>query len=77
VTYDEFARERHDANFNTRVQLARARATIRVAKGRTKAGENALRESRRGQAIGVAHEVLRYAEQAVTYLRSVLEACGD
>jgi hypothetical protein len=76
-TYNEFAQERHDPNFNTRVQLARARAIIRVAKGRTKAGENALRESRRGQAISIAHEALRYAEQAVIYLESVLEACGE
>ena len=77
ATYDDFARERRDPNFNTRVQLARARAIIRVAKGRTKAGENALRESRRGQAISIAHEVLRHAEQAVIYLESVLKAFDD
>jgi hypothetical protein len=77
ANYNEFAQERRDPNFNTRVQLARARAIIRVAKGRTKAGENALRESRRGQAISIAHEILRYAEQAVIYLESVLEAFGD
>ncbi|MFN8373445.1 MAG: phosphotransferase [Anaerolineae bacterium] len=77
ATYEDFAGERRDPNFNTRVQLARARAIIRVAKGRTKAGENALRESRRGQAISIAHEVLRHAEQAVVYLESVLKAFDE
>lgn len=73
-TYSAFAEERRDATFPARVQLGRARAIIRVAKGRTKAGEIALRESRRGQAIGVAHEVVKYAEIAVGYLEGVLEA---
>lgn len=75
-TYGGFAEERRDASFQARVQLARARAIIRVAKGRTKAGEVALRESRRGQAIGIAHEALRHAEAAVEYLTSVLKAFG-
>jgi hypothetical protein len=70
-TYRVFAAERRDSMFTARMQLAKARAIIRVAKGRTKAGEVALRESRRGQAISVAHEVLRYAESAAEHLATV------
>jgi hypothetical protein len=70
-TYRVFAAERRDSMFTARMQLAKARAIIRVAKGRTKAGEVALRESRRGQAISVAHEVLRYAEAAAEHLATV------
>lgn len=49
-------------------------ALIRVAKGRTKSGEESLRESRRGPAIGVAFEILGYADQAAQHLQTVLEA---
>jgi hypothetical protein len=71
-TYGDFAHERNDLSFDIRVRLAQARALIRVAKGRTKAGEAALRESRRGPAITIAFEVLKHAAQASTYLQDVV-----
>lgn len=73
AAYDDFARQRGDHTFPIRLQLAQARALIRVAKGRTKFGQAALLESRRAPAIGVAFEVLGYAEEAITHLRGVLD----
>jgi hypothetical protein len=72
--YAGFAAERGDTTFPIRRQLAQARALIRVAKGRTKAGAAALQESRRAPAITVAYEVLDYAKVAVTHLETVLTA---
>ncbi len=73
-TYTKFAADRQDSTFAIRVQLAQARSLIRVAKGRTKAGAIALRESRRAPAISVAYEILDYAEEAGRHLRNVQDA---
>ena len=72
--YASFAAARGDDTFPIRQQLAQARALIRVAKGRTKAGTAALLESRRAPAINVAYEVLDYATDAVGHLENVLDA---
>ena len=70
--YSAFAHERDDDTFALRVRLAQARSLIRIAKGRTKAGELALRESRKGPAIRIAFEVLSDAEQARNHLEAVV-----
>lgn len=75
-TYTEFAREREDTTFLIRTELGQARALIRVAKGRTKAGEASLKESRKGPAIRVAFEVLDYAAQSLTHLETVTHSLG-
>ncbi len=72
--YTTFAQERGDETFPIRLDLAQARALIRVAKGRTKFGEASLLESRRAPAIGVAYEILDYAEEAVEHVAQVLAA---
>jgi hypothetical protein len=73
-TYTAFAHERGDETFSIRLDLAQARALIRVAKGRTKAGAVALLESRRAPAIGVAYEALNYATEAAGHLERVMAA---
>jgi hypothetical protein len=72
--YTGFAEENEDATFALRVQLAQARALIRVAKGRTKQGEISLRESRRGPAIRIAFDVLDDAQAALRHLERVMRA---
>lgn len=72
--YSGFAKQREDATFPIRVDLGQARSLIRVAKGRTKQGELALKESRRGPAIRVAFDVLDDAEQAFHHLEKVVKA---
>lgn len=74
--YAGFARERDDANFAIRVQLARARSLMRIGKGRTKQGEVSLRESRKGPAIRIAFDALNDAGQALEYLKRVVDALG-
>lgn len=74
--YAGFARERDDAHFAVRVQLAQARSLLRIGKGRTKQGELSLRESRKGPAIRVAFDALNDAGQALEYLKRVVDALG-
>lgn len=74
TTYLNFAQEREDSTFNIRMELGQARALIRIAKGRTKQGELALKESRRGGAIRVAFDVLADAEHAYEHLEKVMKA---
>jgi hypothetical protein len=75
-SYSGFAEERGDQSFNLRLDLAQARALIRVAKGRTKAGEANLRESRRGPSVRVAYDALDFTEQALVLLQRVVKALG-
>jgi Phosphotransferase enzyme family len=74
TTYMRFAEEREDVTFPIRMELGQARALIRIAKGRTKQGEVALKESRRGPAIRVAFDVLGDAQQAFSHLEKVAKA---
>jgi hypothetical protein len=76
TTYTAFAEERADPTFGLRVRLAQARALIRVAKGRTKQGELALKESRKGPAIRVAYDALSDAESALGHLQAVAAGLG-
>ncbi|MBZ0295373.1 MAG: aminoglycoside phosphotransferase family protein [Anaerolineae bacterium] len=72
LVYTQFGAARSDEMFAARVELARARALLRIAKGRTKYAETRLRESRKAPAIDAAHEVMDYARQALLHLRQVL-----
>ncbi|MBZ0286249.1 MAG: hypothetical protein K8I30_01440, partial [Anaerolineae bacterium] len=74
--YTGFAEEREDSTFPVRMELAQARALIRVAKGRTKQGEISLRESRKGPAIRIAFDVLSDAEAALQHLEKVMAVLG-
>lgn len=74
--YAGFAEEREDATFPVRLELAQARALIRVAKGRTKQGDISLRDSRKGPAIRIAFDVLDDAEAALKHLQKVMAVLG-
>lgn len=74
AAYQEFARERRDAQFTTRVYLARARAYVRVAKGKTRQIEQHLRNGRPGLALDVTREMLSHGEQAAKHLQTVLKS---
>jgi len=74
AAYAALAADRGDETFAMRLELAQARALIRVAKGRTKAGQAALLESRRAPAINIAHEALDLASAAIGHLGRVLDA---
>jgi hypothetical protein len=76
-TYAEFAQEREDQTFAIRKQLGQARSLLRIAKGRTKQGEVALKESRKGPAIRVAYDALDDAESALQYLQQVVGSLGS
>lgn len=73
AAYSDLATSLEDRHFAVRLQLAQARALIRVAKGRTKAGLASLRESRRSPAIRIANEIQDYAEEAATHLEAVVD----
>jgi hypothetical protein len=75
-SYNGFAEERGDQSFGLRLDLAQARALIRVAKGRTKAGEANLRESRRGPSVRVAYDALDFTEAALALLERVVKQLG-
>lgn len=72
--YAFFGQEQGDDLFMTRVELAQARALLRIAKGRTKYAENRLKESRKAPAIDVAHEVLEYARRALGHMDNALRS---
>src|SRR5690606_10672816 len=72
--YEDLGQERGDYSFAARVQLAKARSLLRIAKGRTKYAESKLKESRKAPAIGTAREVMVYAAQAVEHLEKMLVA---
>ncbi len=72
--YEQFGLERHDEMFPARVQLGKARALLRIAKGRTKVAEARLKETRKAPAIDTAHEIMEFAQQATRHLRAALEA---
>ncbi|NWG15423.1 MAG: hypothetical protein HXY41_02195 [Chloroflexi bacterium] len=77
VAYQKFARERRDTHFTARVQLARARSYIRVAKGKTRQIEQHLQNGRRGLALEITREMLLHCEQAAKHLETVLKALNQ
>ncbi|MCB9455629.1 MAG: phosphotransferase [Anaerolineaceae bacterium] len=70
-TYTRFADERKDRTFGTRLQLAQARALIRIAKAQIKYGEVALNQNQSTTAKLLARDMLEYVGQSVKYLRAV------
>ena len=72
--YELFGQERDDETFPARVQLGKARALLRIAKGQTKVAEARLKESRKAPAIDTAREIVNFATQAMDHLLTALEA---
>src|SRR5690606_27435425 len=69
--YRGFAARRDDATFGVRMELAKARALLRIAKGKTKRGSRYIRHKQSVQAGQIADEVIAHAVEALEYLRSV------
>ena len=72
IVYKKFGEARNDATFNLRVELAKARALLRIAKGKTKRGSKYLRERQSAQADQMAEEVISHAAEALTYMQNVM-----
>jgi Ecdysteroid kinase-like family len=74
VAYSNFAQERNDATFATRLDLAHARALIRIAKGQTKRSERSLRSRDYALALDLFNEVMGLVERASIWLNRVANA---
>jgi hypothetical protein len=74
LMYQEFGEARKDPSFAMRMELAKARALLRIAKGKTKRGSQYVREKQSVQAEQVAEEVIQHAVEALQYLQSVTGA---
>lgn len=72
--YDEFSRKREDAHFGVRMELAKARALLRVSKGKVKRGEHLIQNNHRAKAERIALEVIEHAEEAVKHFQLVIGA---
>jgi hypothetical protein len=72
--YREFADARKDTTFGVRMELAKARALLRIAKGKTKRGSIYLREKQSVQALQIAEDVIAHAAESLQYLRTVTGA---
>jgi hypothetical protein len=69
--YRDFATKRDDPTFGVRMELAKARALLRVGKGKTKRGSRYLKEKQSVQAAQIADEVIAHAAEAMQYLQEV------
>ncbi len=72
IGYRKFGEARNDSTFNLRVELAKARALLRIAKGKTKRGSNYLKEMQSAQADQIAEEVIGHAAEALGYMQTVI-----
>ncbi|MBZ0289993.1 MAG: aminoglycoside phosphotransferase family protein, partial [Anaerolineae bacterium] len=73
-TYREFARRRGDDLFGVRTELAKARALLRIAKGKTKRGGKYADNGQHSQAERIASEIINHAKDALQYLQAVNSA---
>ncbi len=70
--YQDFSVARNDPTFGVRVELAKARALLRIAKGKTKRGGRYLEARQSAQAEKIAEEVMLHAAEAWDYLKLVV-----
>lgn len=70
--YQTFRNQRGDEMFDTRVELAKARALLRIAKGKTKRGQRYIKTEQHSQAQQIAEQVVTHATAALGYLRNVV-----
>lgn len=73
-SYRGFSSQRSDHNFNVRVDLAKARALLRIAKGKTKRGQQHIDANQIGLAQQLSEEIISHAQSALDYLRCVENA---
>jgi hypothetical protein len=74
AAYTRFADDRKDRTFGIRLQLAQARALVRIAKAQIKYGTVALRQNQATTARLLARDMLEYAGHSVPYLQAVMDA---
>ncbi|MBC8099703.1 MAG: phosphotransferase [Armatimonadetes bacterium] len=76
TSYTDFSAiaTRHDDTFETRVQLAKARALLRIAKGKTKRGGYFLQNNQDALAQQIAEDVVKHAEAALKHVQAVAAA---
>lgn len=72
--YRQFSESRSDDTFNTRLELAKARALLRIGKGKTKRGQK-LSENKNTALLGqLCEELVTVATEACNYLQTVVNA---
>jgi hypothetical protein len=71
ASYRDFAEKRDDPLFGVRMELAKARALLRIGKGKTKRGSRYLEAKQSVQAAQIADEVTAHMIEALQYLQSV------
>ncbi len=72
--YNDFSITRDDPTFAVRVELAKARALLRIAKGKTKRGSRYTQARQIAQAEKIAEEVIQHSLEAWSYLKAVVAA---
>lgn len=73
-TYQQFAERRRDSSFGVRVELARARTLLRIAKGKTKRGTRFVRQNQPAMVDKIAEDLVKHAAEALQYLQNVANA---
>lgn len=69
--YRDFARKRKDKTFDTRLELAKARALIRIAKGHAKRSERHVQQQEFKQALDLTQRSIHLIEGAIKHLENV------
>lgn len=71
--YLKFGEKRDDDTFPIRVTLAKARALLRIAKGMTKRGTQAILDNRMNDAQDISDSLIAQSFEALEFLRYVVE----
>ncbi len=74
--YEGFGVTRQDSTFALRIELAKARALLRIAKGKVKRGSQYHKARQSAQAVKIAEDVLVHAMEARELLRKVSDGLG-
>jgi hypothetical protein len=71
--YLSFGRQLEDETFALRIELAKARALLRIAKGKAKRGTHFIKNNQTAQAGQITKELIAHAHEALEFLRIVVE----
>ena len=71
--YTDFAWRHDDHNFQTRLKLAKARALMRIGKGKAKRGTKYVGTAQQDLAVNLAEDVAQLAARARDYLTGVVD----
>jgi hypothetical protein len=74
--YNVYRDQRKDEMFDTRVELAKARALLRIAKGKAKRGQRYIETGQQSHAHNIAEELVTHASAALGYLENVVKQVG-